>query len=81
MSVWLDKRVQRKITNVESSLTKEWKGLMSESIGNMKEKFLTWEEAFERKRLKINLKKAKVMVNGLKGEVLKSKVDPCVKCG
>ena len=64
--VQLDKRVER---------------LMSERIGNMKEKFLTWEEAFERKELKINLKKAKVMVNGLKGEVLKSKVDPCVKCG
>ena len=29
----------------------------------------------------MNLKKTKVMVSGLKGEVLNSKVDPCVKCG
>ena len=29
----------------------------------------------------MNLKKTKVMVSGLKGEILKSKVDPCAKCG
>ena len=29
----------------------------------------------------MNLKKTKVMVSGLKGEVLKSKVDPRAKCG
>ena len=29
----------------------------------------------------MNLKKTEVMVSGLKGEVLKSKVDPCAKCG
>ena len=28
----------------------------------------------------MNLKKTKVMVSGSKGEVLKSKVDPCAKC-
>ena len=28
----------------------------------------------------MNLKKTKVMVSGLKSEVLKSKVDPCTKC-
>ena len=28
----------------------------------------------------MNLKKTKVIVSGSKGEVLKSKVDPCVKC-
>ena len=32
---------------------------MSENIKNMKEKLLTCEEAFERKELKINLKKTK----------------------
>ena len=53
--------------------------LMSESIENLIEKFLKWKEAFESKRLQVNLKKTKVMVSGLKGEVLKSKVDPCVK--
>ena len=46
----------------------------------MKEKFIKWKEAFESKGLKVNLKKTRVMVSGSKGEVLKSKVDPCVKC-
>ena len=55
--------------------------LMTESMENLKEKFLKWQEAFESKGLKVNLKKTKVMVSGSKGEVLKSKVDPCAKCG
>ena len=55
--------------------------LMSESMENLKEKFLRWKEAFESKGLKVNLKKTKVMASGLKGEVLNSKVDPCAKCG
>ena len=46
----------------------------------MKEKFLKWEEVFESKGLKVNLKKTKVMVTCLKGDILKSKVDPCVQC-
>ena len=29
----------------------------------------------------MNLKKTKVMMSGSKGEVFKSKVDPCTKCG
>ena len=45
------------------------------------DKFLKWREAFESKGLNVNLKKTKVMVSGSKGEVLKSKVDPCAKCG
>ena len=55
--------------------------LMSASIENLKEKFLKWKEAFESKRLKMNLMKTKIMVNSSKDEVLKSKVDPCTKCG
>ena len=55
--------------------------LMSKSMENFKEKFLKWKEAFESKQLKVNLKKTKVMVSGSKGEVFKSKVDPCAKCG
>ena len=54
--------------------------LMRENIENLKEKFFNWKEAFESKGLKVDLKKTKVMVNGLKGKVLKSKVDLCVKC-
>ena len=53
---------------------------MSESIENLKEKFLKWKEAFENKGLKVNLKKTKVMVSGSKGEALKSKVDSCAEC-
>ena len=54
---------------------------MSESMENLKDKFSKWKEVFESKGLKMNLKKIIVMVRGLKGEVLKSKVDPCAKCG
>ena len=49
-------------------------------MDNLKEKFLKWKDAFESKGLKVDLKKTKLMVSGSKGEVLKSKVDPCVKC-
>ena len=54
--------------------------LMSRSIKNLKEKFFNWKESFESKGLKMNLKKTKVRVGGLKGKVLKSKVDPRVRC-
>ena len=53
--------------------------LMSESIENLNEKFLKWKETFESKGPKMNLQKTKVMVSGLKGEVLKSKVNPSAK--
>ena len=55
--------------------------LMSESIENLKKKFVKWKEVFESKGLKVNFKKIKVMVSSSKGEVLKSKVDPSAKCG
>ena len=45
--------------------------LMNENIENLKENFLKWKEAFESKKLKVNFKKSKVMVSGLKDEVLK----------
>ena len=55
--------------------------LMNEGIENLKEMFFKWKEAFESKGLKVNLKKTKVLVSGLKAEVLKSKIDPCAQCG
>ena len=55
--------------------------LISESIENLKKKFLKWKEAFESKVLKVSLKKTIVLGSGSKGKVLKSKVDPCAKCG
>ena len=54
---------------------------MSENMENLKEKFLKLKEAFECKGLKVNRKKTKVMVSGLKDEVFNSKVDPCAKLG
>ena len=51
--------------------------LMSESIENLKDKFLKWKEAFKSEGLKVNLKKTKVMASGSRDEVL---VDPCVMC-
>ena len=68
--------------------------LKNENIENFKEKFLKWNEPFESKGLKVNLKKTKVIVSGSKCEVLKSRVYPylgwqevmanlmmCTKCG
>ena len=54
--------------------------LMNESIENLKEKLLKWKDAFESKQLKVSLKKTKVMVSSSKGEIFKSKVDPCANC-
>ena len=53
---------------------------MSESIENLKEKFLKWKEMFKSKVLKVNRKMTKVMVSSLKREVLQDKVDPCAQC-
>ena len=53
---------------------------MSKNIENLREKFLKCKEAFESKRLKVNLKKIKVMVSGLKGEIFMNKISPCVMC-
>ena len=49
--------------------------LMSESMGNLREKFLKWNEAFESKKLKINFKKINVMVSSSKEETLKSRIN------
>ena len=49
---------------------------MSERMENLRGKLLKWKEVFESKELKVNLKKTKVIVSGLKEEILKSKVDP-----
>ena len=54
--------------------------LISKSIKNMREKLLQKKQAFESKGLKVNLRKTKVMISGLKGEILKSKLDPFAVC-
>ena len=64
-------------------------GLMSEMFyaddliltSEARAKFWKWKEAFESKGLKVNLRKAKVVVSGAEGEVTVSKIDPCGICG
>ena len=46
-------------------------------VERLKEKFWKRKEAFESKRLKMNLGKTKVVVSGAEGEVSLSKVDQC----
>lgn len=55
--------------------------LMSDTMEGLREKFVKWREAFESKGLKVNLGKTKVMVSGMEGKALMSKVDPCGMCG
>ena len=42
---------------------------------------MKWKEAFESKRLKVNLKTTKVVVSGSKEGIIRSKVDRCAKFG
>ena len=51
--------------------------IMSEDL---KERFWNWKDALESKGLKVNTRKAKVMVSGSEGELYKSKMDPCGVC-
>ena len=46
---------------------------------NFGKKFLKWTEILESQRLKVDLKKTKIMVGGLKLEVLQTKGDLCAK--
>ena len=48
---------------------------MSETMENLKERFCNRKNALESKSLKINTRKAKVMVSGSEGELFKSKTD------
>ena len=55
--------------------------LIGWSTENLRVKSLKCKKAFESKGLKVNLKEATVMTSGSKGEILKSKVGLCAKCG
>ena len=55
--------------------------LMSETMEGPRERFWKWKETFESKGLKVNLRKTKVVVSGVEGEVSVSKVNPCGICG
>ena len=51
--------------------------LMSETMQDLKERFWNWKDILESKGLKVNIRKIKVMVGRSKGELFKSKIDPC----
>ena len=55
--------------------------LKSETMEDLKKRFLKWRSALESKGLKVNLKKTKVMVCGSEGEVIHNRIDPCGICG
>ena len=55
--------------------------IVSETMEELREKFKKWKEALERKGMKINLGKTKVMVSGSEGKRSDSKIDPCSVCG
>ena len=55
--------------------------LMSESLEDLRERFQSWRDTLESKRLRINIRKTKMMVSGAEGEVVRSRVDPCGICG
>ena len=55
--------------------------LMSETVEDLKDRFWNWKDTLESKGLKVKTRKTKVMVSGSKGEIFKSKIDPCGVCG
>ena len=56
--------------------------IMAESEEELKEKLVAWKGAMEKKGLKVNIGKTKVMCSELgKGRVNKSANDPCGVCG
>ena len=55
--------------------------LMSDNIEDLRSKFDRWKDSLVKKEMKINTRKTKLMLNGTKGEVLKSRIDPCGICG
>ena len=55
--------------------------IMSKNMEDLKERFCNRKNALESKGLKVNTRKTKVMVSGSKGDLFKSKIDPCGVCG
>ena len=54
--------------------------LMAESMEELQSKFDRWKSAIEKKGLKVNMGKTKVMVSGEGGERVISRIDPCGVC-
>jgi hypothetical protein len=54
--------------------------LMADSMEELQVKFDKWKDAIEKKGMKVNMGKTKVMVSGDEGERVVSLVDPCGVC-
>jgi hypothetical protein len=54
--------------------------LMADSMEELQVKFDGWKSMIERKGLKVNMGKTKVMVNGEGSEKMVSRIDPCGVC-
>ena len=54
--------------------------LMSDTLEDLRQRFQRWRNAWEGKRLKVNVGKTKMMVSGTEGEIALSKIDPCGIC-
>jgi hypothetical protein len=54
--------------------------LMADSMEKLQLKFDRWKSVIERKGLKVNMGKTKVMVGGEGGERVVSRIDPCGLC-
>ena len=54
--------------------------LMADSMEELMRKFDRWKSAIEKKGLKVNMSKTKIMVSGEEGERVVSRIDPCGVC-
>ena len=54
---------------------------MSENWEDLRERFQRWRSTLEDKGLIVNVGKTKMMVSGMDGEIVLSKVYPCGICG
>ena len=54
--------------------------LTNKVIKNLQKKSLKWKMAFERKGMKVKIKKTQVMVCGLEGKAPRSRIEPCGVC-
>ena len=54
---------------------------MAKTMEKLRENFNEWSKAFESKGMRVNIGKAKLMVSGMKGEMLESSIDSCGVCG
>ena len=54
---------------------------MSETMEDLKERFVNWKCALKSKDLTVNTRKTKVVVSWSEGGLFRSMIDPCGICG